>query len=286
MSLITQSLSRSKVFSDALLSSKTSQAGVIILASLALLILVGRLLTPYSPYAVTPNPNSPPSLVHPFGTDFQGHDLLSQVIYGAYPSLSVALLAAIGSVALGFFSGVFSGYFRKLEGGISGTTDAVLTLPILPTIILIAALFEASDLLVAGLLTLLLWAPVARAVTAQVLSVKQLTYVDVARLSGMKDLRIVWRVIIPEVGPIAIGYTIINLAISIVLITALEFLGVGDPNVVSWGSILYWAQQFAFTAGDWWWVLAPGIIIALLAVGLALVGYSVEEALNPRLRRR
>ena len=100
----------------------------------------------------------------------------------------------------------------------------------------------------------------------------------------MNDRQIVLKIILFEVGSIGIAYFIINLALNIVIVTALEFLGVGNPLVVSWGSILYWAQQYAFNLGDWWWILAPGFIITLTATAFALIGFSVEEILNPRIR--
>ena len=88
----------------------------------------------------------------------------------------------------------------------------------------------------------------------------------------------------PEVAPIAIAYFVLTVATGIVLVSALQFLGVGNPDLISWGSMLYWAQQFAFYYGDWWWILAPGLSISLVATGFALIGFSLEEVANPRLR--
>jgi peptide/nickel transport system permease protein len=264
-------------------SKKSSKVGAGIIIAILLLIFVGPFAIPYSPYAQF-IPNHAPSLAHPFGTDSFGHDMLSQIVWGAYPSLVVALIAAFGSVAIGFVFGVFSGYYAKLDGPLSGTTDIVLTLPLLPVMVLIASLFIASNALIAAMLILFLWPPVSRAVRAQVLAVKHFPYVETARISGLSNLKIVRRVIVPEVGSIAIAYMILNLSIGIVLVTALEFLGVGNPNIVSWGSILYWAQNNAFLAGDWWWIVEPGLMISLIATGLALIGFSLEEIMNPRLR--
>ena len=133
-------------------------------------------------------------------------------------------------------------------------------------------------------LVLVLWAPVARAIRAQTLSVKKLAYVDAGRTSGLKDRHIVTGIIFYEVAPIAVAYFIINISVSLILITALEFLGVGNPLVVSWGSIMYWAQQYAFGERAWWWVIAPGAIISLFCTAFGLIGFSFEEMINPRLR--
>ena len=247
-------------------------------------MLLGPFFVHYSPYD-TPGPlNSPPTPSHPFGTDYLGHDLLSQVIFGAYPSLLVALVSALGATLLGFFAGALSGYFAKMDVVIGGATDTLLTFPVLPLMIIIGTLFLASDGLIIGLLVLLLWPTCARAVRAQVASVKRLSYVEAAKTTGLNDRQIVRKIIIPEVAPLAVAYFIINSSLGIVIVTVLQFFGLGNPNIVSWGSILYWAQNFGLALGDWWWVLSPGLLITLMTVSFALIGFSVEEISNPKLR--
>lgn len=266
-------------------SSKAAKIGIGIVLAIFVMVLLGPFFVHYSPYAINyAQENKPPSLAHLFGTDYRGRDLLSQVIYGAYPSLLVGFLAAIGAVVLGFFAGVVAGYYRKLEAPVSGATDVILSFPNLPLLIVIGSLFLVTNQLLIGALILVLWAPAARAVRAQVQTSKKLGYVEAAKMSGMSDFQIVLRIIIPEVASIAIAYFILLLSVSIILVTSLEFLGIGNPDIVSWGSILYWAQQYGFLLGDWWWVLAPGLSITLVATGFALIGFSFEEVFNPRLR--
>lgn len=252
--------------------------------AILVLVLVGPLFVSYSPYAISGLPNQAPNFAHPFGTDYLGHDILSQVIYGAYPSLVVGLVAALSATVLGFVIGVLGGYYKRLDWLTSASTDSILSIPSLPLLILIGMIFPISNWLIIAGLTLVLWAPAARAVRAQVASLKKLAYVDAAKTSGTRDWGIVWKVIVPKVGSIAMAYFVILVSVSIVLATALEFIGVGNPEVVSWGSILYFAQQYGFFLGDWWWVLAPGLSITLIASGFALIGFSFEEMLNPRLR--
>ncbi len=167
---------------------------------------------------------------------------------------------------------------------VGGVSDLIMIFPMLPLLIVFGSLFPPSDLFIATLLTLVMWPLVARAIRAQVLSIKKLPYVDAAKTSGLKDRHIVLTIIIPEVVSIAVAYFIINISFALVLTTALEFLGVGNPDVVTWGSILYWAQQFGFIAGAWWWVMIPGAFITITAISLAMIGYSLEEIFNPRLR--
>ena len=273
----------SSLFSS-IFRAKAAKAGGIILVSLLVLILVGPLVVNYSPQAITGPANLPPNFAHPFGTDYLGHDLFSQLVWGSYPSLTLSFLSALGGTLLGFGAGVVSGYYRKAESVIAGATDVVLSFPTIPLLIIINVIFPGNDLIEAITLIAVLWAPVSRAVRAQTLAVKRLSYVDAVRMSGMRDLKIIWKVLAFEVASIAMAFFIINLSVSVILVTALEFLGVGNPLHVTWGSILFWAQKYAFGFGDWWWVLAPGAVISLVAVSFALMGLSFEEIMNPRLR--
>ncbi|MDG6999689.1 MAG: ABC transporter permease [Nitrososphaerota archaeon] len=266
------------------LRTTSAKVGWILVLLVLVSVLVGPLVLSYSPYAISGLPNSPPSLKHPFGTDYLGHDLLSQVIYGAYPSLLVGLAAAVSATIIGFVVGALGGYYQKLEWVLSASTDSILSIPALPLLLLIGIIFVVTDQLIVAGLTLVLWAPAARALRAQVAALKKMPYVDAARTSGMSDSKILWTVIVPKIGSIAMAYFITLVSVSIVIATALEFLGIGNPEVVSWGSILYFAQQYGFYLGDWWWVLAPGLAITVVAAGFALIGFSVEEILNPRLR--
>jgi peptide/nickel transport system permease protein len=267
-----------------LFSKRAPKAGLILLLCIAIFLLASPLIESFSAYKTTGALTAPPSSTHIFGTDFLGRDVYAEIVVGAGPSLFVAIIAALGSVIIGLFAGVFAGYFSKLHGVIGGLSDLIMIFPMLPLLILLGSLFVANDFLIAELLTLVMWPLVARAIRAQVLSIRNMAFVDAARTSGVKDIQIVFRIIVPEVLSIAVAYFIINVSFALVLTTALQFLGVGNPDVVTWGSILYWAQPFAFIAGAWWWIVAPGAFITLTAIGFALIGFSLEEVFNPRLR--
>jgi peptide/nickel transport system permease protein len=268
-------------------SKKGSKVGIGILVVVFALVIFGPLFLPFSPNVISPSlANLPPSLAHPFGTDWHGRDVFLQIVWGGRPSLLVSVACAIGAVALGFVVGLFAGYFGKLTGPLSGAADTILTLPLIPLVLMVAALWAKtfSDALIVVLLTAFLWPSLSRAVRTQVMALKKLPYMEAAKTSGLSDMRILFRVVVPKVGSIAIAYFILDLAASLVIVTALQFLGLGNPAMVSWGSILYWAQQDGFITGDWWWIVAPGAVITLVASGFALVGFSLEEVLNPRLR--
>jgi peptide/nickel transport system permease protein len=268
-----------------LLRRKSARAGLTIVGAIVALLAIGPLVVPYGPNQANFNlVNSPPSWSHLLGTEYQGKDVLSQLVWGAQSSLFVGVGGALGAVALGTVVGMFAGYFRRLEGYLTGFTDIVMIFPAVPLVVLLGTLRPVDDPYLIIILSVVLWPPIARSIRSQVLSVKQQPYVEVAKLSGMRDLEVVFKTIFPAVAAIIFAYFVLTVAACVVLVTGLEFIGVGNPDVVSWGSMIYWAQQFGFYAGDWWWIIAPGATITLFTVGLALIGYSVEEVMNPRLR--
>lgn len=273
----------SRLFLSNIFRTKASKAGIIILLAIVVMLLLGPFIDARSPTAVGPA-NQPPSTSYFFGTDFYGHDLFSQITWGSFTSLSLALDSAIVGTLVGFVLGILGGYYGKLDPLISGVTDITLCFPHIPLLILIGLIFPADYNIIAFALALVMWAPVSRAIRAQTLATKKLAYIDSVKMAGMRDLKIVFRVISYEVASIGMAYFIINLSIAIIVITALEFIGMGNPLSVNWGSILYWAQQYAFGYKDWWWVVAPGAMITLVATSFALIGYSFEEMMNPRLR--
>jgi peptide/nickel transport system permease protein len=237
-----------------------------------------------SPYVQTGLANSHPSLGHPFGTDYLGQDILAEIIRGGQVSMLTGILAAIGATVLGVLVGLLGGYFDKLEPVLGGATSVIMTFPAIPLVVILGALYPPTIALIVLYLAIILWTPVARSIRSQVLSVKQKQYISTCRMSGMRPWEIVMKVLLPEISPIAIAYFVLTVPLSIVVVSSLEFLGIGNPNIVSWGSILYFAQQFAFYSGDWWWILAPGLSISLVALGFALLGFTLERIANPRLR--
>ncbi len=272
-----------RIIGRSLLRSKLAKIGAGIIIAFILLMIFGPLVYPYSPADTGPI-NSAPSLVHPFGTDYQGHDILSQLIWGTFPSMAVGVLAALGAVILGLAVGVVAGYYDRVEGVLTGIADIIMTFPALALLLLIGSLFSVTDALIITVLILVLWPTVARSIRSQILVVKRMPYVEAAKMGGMSDGSIIARILVPSIATIAFGFFVLNVAASIILVTALQFIGMGDPNSISWGSMLYWAQQFAFYAGDWWWILAPGLSVSLVTLAFAFIGFSLEEVANPRLR--
>lgn len=267
-----------------LFEKRSAKVGAGILIAFVLFVLLGPFFITYSPTAFVAASNAPPSFDHIFGTDYLGRDVASQIIWGAYPSVFVSLVGSAGATIIGLCVGVMAGFYKKAEGALIGVGDVIITIPSFPLMILIGMIFPFSGLLIASILVIVLWPPISRAIRSQVLSLRGRPFVDAARTSGMGSFEIVWRIIVPEVLPIALAYFVLTLAISTVFVVGLEFLGVGNLTEVNWGTTLYWAQQYGFFNHDWWWIIAPGAAITLFASSFALIGFSVEEVVNPRLR--
>lgn len=265
--------------------SRPAVAGLVIIAGILVFVLLGPLVWPYAPFEASGQPNSPPSLSHPFGTDYMGHDLMSQVIYGAYPTLLVGLISSAAATVIGFVAALYGGYFDRVKYFVSFTTDVVLSFPSIALLIVIGSLFLPTNPVIAGGLIVILWATCSRAILPQVASLKKMPYVDAANTSGLSNTKILWKIIAPAVAPIGMAYFILIVSVGIVIATSVSFLGLGNYTVISWGTIFYYAQEYAFYLGDWWWVIAPGLMLALTASAFALVGFSLEEIMNPRLRK-
>jgi peptide/nickel transport system permease protein len=171
--------------------------------------------------------------------------------------------------------------------------DFFLVIPYLPLIIVLVAVFEATEIPIPVLWVVILvvgitgWSGTARVIRSQVLSVKERQFVERARAAGAGDLRIMMRHILPNVFPLVFANAVLTVAGSVLAEVTLDFLGLGDVTTISWGMILHFAlSNNAVYRGAWWWVLPPGLAIILLVMGFTLVGYSVEEISNPRLRSR
>src|SRR3990170_1647976 len=262
--------------------------GLIIVAALVVVAIFAPALAPYDPTERVGRPFATPSAEHPLGTNDIGQDLLSELIYGTRVSLTVGLVAATVALLIGTTVGIIAGFYPRLLGSVlMRIVDIVLTLPFLPLLIILAAYLGRSLLNTVLVIGILIWAGSARVIRSQVLSLTQRDYVVAARAMGARDLHIIVKHILPLTLLLAIGEFVQATAGAILLEASLSFLGLGDPLQKSWGSILYWAQvRGAFLTPAWqWWVLPPGLMIMAAALGFALIGFALEQRVNPRLRQ-
>lgn len=260
--------------------------GGVIVASLVLIAVFAPVLAPYDPSIRAGTPFSPPSAEHWLGTNDVGQDLLSEMIWGARISLLVGVSAAAASMLIGTTIGLIGGYFPRAGSLVMRGVDVVLILPFLPLLIVLSTYLGRSITNTIIVLALVIWAPTARVIRSQVLTLARREYVTAARSMGARHPYVIVRHVLPRTFLLAMGEFITAVSAAILLESSLSFLGLGDPLQKSWGSVLYWAQaRGVFLTDAWqWWVLPPGLLIMLSALGFALLGFALEQRLNPRLR--
>lgn len=233
-------------------------------------------------------PFSPPSVEFPFGTDNFGRSVLTLTIWGSRISLLVGLFATAISMLIGSVIGIVAGYFgRWPETVLMRLTDWFLVIPFLPLAIVLASVLGRSMVVIIVVIGITSWPSTARIIRAQVLSVKTRPYVERSRALGSSNWHLTTRHILPNVAPLIFANTVLTVAIAILSETTLSFLGLGDPLSISWGTIL----EFAFSAGaagagQWWWLIPPGLAIVFVVLAFTLCGFALDEILNPKLRER
>ncbi|MGW1162785.1 ABC transporter permease [Streptomyces sp. NPDC002519] len=270
---------------------RTHRAGVLGLAVLVLFALVAvtaPLTVGSDVSSVTAAPGRPlqgPSGQLLLGADRFGRDLLGLLVWGARVSLLIGLLAAVLSVAIGTLVGVTAGHFRGLYATVlMRVTDWFLVMPTLVLAIALATVMSRSLSTVILAIGVTTWPTTARLVRAQTLAVESRPYIERARALGGGHRHVMVRHVLPNVMPLVLAQTTLMISSSILSEATLAFLGLGDPTVVSWGGLLQDAREAgAVSSGDWWYLVPPGVAIAVVALAFTLCGRAVESVLNPRL---
>ena len=271
------------------LSRRTAATGLGLLAVLVLVALAAPLLAPYDPAERAGRPFAAPSGAHLLGTDDVGHDLLSELLYGARVSLLVGVVAALAATVVGAAVGVTAGYARgRVDPVLMRLVDVVLALPALPLTIVIGVFAGpglGTQILV---ISMVMWAGVARELRAQVLSLRERDHIQALRAMGAGPWHVVPRHLLPAVAPLVVPQFVLATKTAILLEASLAFLGLGDISAKSWGTMLSLAHaRSAFLTDAWlWWVIPPGLAIALTVLAFALLGHAFEERARPSLRSR
>jgi len=273
-----------------------SRRGVIGLGILTFFIAISflaPLIAPYDPYSRVDQPLLSPSKKHLLGTNDIGQDLLSELIYGTRISLMIGFLVAFSTAFIGTLVGLITGYYGGITDEIlMRICDIVLVLPNISLMILFAALFgRQSFIVIILILTITAWPSYARLVRSATLSLKQRTFVEVTKGLGASDLHIMFKHILPNLGPILLASMTFRVSGAMLAEASLSFLGLGDPTKKSWGMMLH----FANSRGGWWanngkpaywWIIPPGLCIAMTTLFLNMIGQALEEIMDPRLRGR
>ena len=270
----------------AMTMNKKVATGCAIVGFFIVVGFLGPFFMPYNPNATSHLFITPPSAAHWLGTTVVGEDIFSQLIYGTRTSVFWGLATALVVTVLSVLVGLVGGYFSGLtDDSLTLVTNVSLVLPALPLAIVLAAYFPRGPLTISMVIVITSWAWQARVLRSQTLSLRSREFVTASRVGGENAWRIIFFEIFPnEISLVVAGF--VSTTIFIILAwAALEFLGLGDGTIPSWGGMLYWAQQAgALGGGLWWWFIPPGLCIATLGAGLALINFGIDEVADPRLR--
>jgi oligopeptide/dipeptide ABC transporter ATP-binding protein len=271
----------------ALLRSRKGTAGAIMLLLFVILAVFPGQIAPYSPTYIGFPRALPPSGAHWLGTTSQGQDIFSQLIWGTRQSLIIALAAGGLATLIAVIVGVSAAYLGGLKDGIlSLLTDVLLVIPIFPLIIVIAAYLRGAGLadmiIVLGALG---WSYGARQLRAQALSLRNRDFLTAAAVRGERSSYIIGAEIMPTLTSLIVATFLGSAVFAVLTAAGLQFVGLGNPDAQSWGTMLYWAQNNeALGAGMPLWAIMPGVCIALLGGAFAFLNYAFDEISNPSLR--
>jgi peptide/nickel transport system permease protein len=266
-------------------------AGLGILLFLLLFTSVGRLIVdPETAYPLSVPANLPPNADYPFGTDRQGRDLLAVMIVGTGLTLQIGAIAGAIGLGVGIVLGFVSGYYGGLlDTVLTSFIDVYMSIPSFLILILIASTFKNITLNVTtmGLIVAIVsWAGPARAIRAQVLSMRERPFVMMAKLGGMGSFEIVMKELVPNLLPFLVMSLSQAVYGGIMASLGLEALGIGSRREPTMGMTLFYVNYYsAFFVGMWWWIIEPVIVIILTLTSLTLTSFGLDEIANPRVRR-
>jgi peptide/nickel transport system permease protein len=271
----------------ALLANRKAMAGTILLAFFAMVALLAPAIAPYPPQAILFDPILRPSPQHLLGTTGNGQDIFSQLLWGTRESLAIAVIAGLAATLISVFIGVTAAYLGGLWDHVLDLfTDVFLVIPTLPLMIVIAAYAKNGGVLVLIIVIVITgWSYGARQLRAQALSLRNREFLEAARVRGERNLYIILAEILPNMTSLIVANFLGAALYAVLAAAGLQFIGLGDPNDLSWGTMLYWAENNgALLAGSPQWAIAPGLCIAVLGGAFALLNYAFDEIGNPALR--
>jgi peptide/nickel transport system permease protein len=261
-------------------------AGAVILLLVVLMAATAPLVYPASPWDMAGAPFQPPGeRGFVLGSDMLGRDVASGIMHGAVVSLLIGLVSAFVAVTIGVTMGGVSGYYGgRIDDAFMRVTEFFQTIPNFVLLIVLVALFTPSVVSITVAIGVVSWPPVARIVRGEFLSLRSREFVQAAILMGESDLRIMLTQVLPNaLSPVIVAGSLL-VATAILLESALSFLGLGDPNLMSWGYMIGAARTVMRRA--WWMSFFPGLAIVLTVLALNLLGDGLNDALNPRLARK
>ncbi|MDS9469004.1 ABC transporter permease [Paracoccus sp. MBLB3053] len=268
-------------------SNKGGVIGLTLLALIVAVALLAPLFFPGNPWKMVQRPFLPPfdNMAFPLGTDTVGRDVAAGLAHGARVSLLVGLVSTLAALLIGIPIGAVAGYFGGwVDDLLMRVTEFFQTVPSFALAIVIVAIFQPSVVSITLAIAIVSWPPVARLVRGEVMSLRKREYIEAAILQGLPAGQIILRQVLPNaISPIIVMASLM-VASAILLESSLSFLGLGDPNLMSWGYMIGAARTVIRQA--WWLSFFPGVAILITVLALNLIGESLNDAMNPRLARR
>ncbi|MEM7406248.1 MAG: ABC transporter permease [Pseudomonadota bacterium] len=267
--------------------NRSAIVGLLLMSCVLVITLICPFFYPVDPFDVVWGPFAPPGdgPEVPLGSDFVGRDVLAGIIHGGHATLAVGASAALLTVVIGISIGAAAGFYGGLvDELLMRLTEFFQVLPALLFAMVLVSLFSQSLTTIAVAIGIVSWPSVARLTRGEFLRLKELEYVKAARAIGAGNARIIWRVILPNALPPLVVSATLTIGVAILFEAGLSFLGLGDPNVMSWGLMIGSNRDFIIDA--WWSVTFPGIAIFVTVLSVSLIGDGLTDALNPKLRER
>lgn len=266
--------------------SAVSIAGLSMLGLILLMSLLGPMLYGIDPFATSGAPFSPPfSPELPLGTDQIGRDILAGIVSGGRTTLAVGAAAALLSLGIGITLGALAGYYGGVvDDVLMRVTEFFQVLPALLFAMVLVTLFTPTLATITIAIGVVSWTGVARLTRGEFLKLRHMEFVTAERAIGATNARIIWRIILPNALPPLIVSAAFAVGAAILFEAGLSYLGLGDPNVMSWGLMIGSSRNYILDA--WWPVTFPGVMIFLTVLSVALISDGLNQALNPKLRER
>ena len=267
--------------------NRKATVGTVLLALFVLVSVFPWLIARDNPNADAFRPRLGVSTAHLLGTTAYGQDMWAQLVWGTRNVIIIAFTAGLATTLIAVLVGVAAAYLGGVwDGALGVLTDVLLVIPLFPLLIVIAAYANGGGTLVLILvITLTSWSYTARQLRSQALSLRRRDYLEAARVRGERPLYIIVVEVIPTMTSLIVACFLTNALYAVLFASSLQFIGLGDPNTVSWGTMLYWAQNnAALQTGQPLWAIAPGACIAALGAAFALLNYAFDEIGNPALR--
>ena len=259
--------------------------GLIVLGSVIAIAALGPWLYPVDPFVMLGQPILEPFGEYILGTDTLGRDILAGLIHGARVSLMIGVVATIAATIVGVMVGAVAGYFGgAVDNLLMRATEFFLTIPSFMLAILLVAIFAPSIVTIVGAIAVVSWPAVARLTRAEFLSLREREFVLALRAMGMHDRQIILRHVLPNALPPIVVVSSLMVATAILTESGLSFLGLGDPNLMTWGNMIGIGRTVLRRA--WWMTAIPGVTILITVLAINLVGEGLNDALNPRLKVR